>query len=97
MRGYPAVLNTKQDYEYVRLNFPKSMWKKDFQALLDNIYDWFFVAVLAENEQGIEDETHKIEVDNETGVRSQYVYMFNQNCKLVQLGYTPEEVEGFLK
>lgn len=97
MKGYPAILNTRQDYEYVRLNFPKEMWKKDFQALLDIVHEWFFVKFLSENEQGIEDETHKIEVDKETGVRSQYAYIFSSNCKLIQLGYTPEEVEGFLK
>lgn len=97
MKGYPAFLNTKQDYEYVRMNFPKEVWKKDFQALLENVYEWFFTNIIPEGEQGIEDETHRIKVDNETGVRSQYAYMFNSNCKLIQLGYTPEEVEGFLK
>ena len=46
MVGYPKSLKTKEDYEYVRNNFPKEMWKKDFQALLDSSYDWFFVEKL---------------------------------------------------
>lgn len=31
MVGYPKSLKTKEDYEYVRNNFPKEMWKKIFR------------------------------------------------------------------
>ena len=51
MVGYPKSLKTKEDYEYVRNNFPKEMWKKDFQALLDSSYDWFFVEKLLKIEE----------------------------------------------
>ena len=43
MKGYPKNLNTKFDYLYVKENFKKDLWEKDFQNLLDTRMDWFFV------------------------------------------------------
>ena len=43
MQGFPKTLNTREDYEYVRLNFAKELWAPEFQALLDSNYGWFFV------------------------------------------------------
>ena len=41
MVGYPKYLNTKDDYEFVRKNFPKDMWQSAFESLLDTRRDWF--------------------------------------------------------
>ena len=35
MKGYPKNLNTKFDYLYVKENFKRELWEKDFQNLLD--------------------------------------------------------------
>lgn len=100
MRGYPKFLSTKSDYEYVRQHFPKEQWQSDFQALLDTRYDWFFVKELAKGEIGISDDTHKVEIDSgfngEETKNYQYELRYNPNCKLVQIGYTEEEIKAYL-
>lgn len=100
MKGYPKFLSTKADYEYVRSNFPKEAWAKDFQALLDTQYEWMYVKDLEDGEIGMSDDTHKIEIDSEQlggdGTRRQYEYAYNPHCKLVQIGYTADEVKRFL-
>lgn len=55
MRNYPKVLQTKEDYEYVRTNFPKEKWMGDFQSLLDTQYEWFLIKELASDEAEISD------------------------------------------
>ena len=52
MKGYPKNLNTKFDYLYVKENFKKDLWEKDFQNLLDTRMDWFFVKNLDSQEEG---------------------------------------------
>lgn len=96
MVGYPKSLKTKEDYEYVRNNFPKEMWKKDFQALLDSSYDWFFVEKLLKIEEIVLAKNQRIEYDEERDERYLYEYRFNPDCKLMQLGYTVQEVQLIL-
>ena len=93
MVGYPKFLNTKEDYEYVRNNFPKNEWEKDFKALLDGEKDWFNVG---ETDNGIIDDTHKVIKDEQTGKTYQYELQVNPNCKMHRIGYTREEVEKAL-
>lgn len=104
MVGYPKHLNTKEDYLFVKDNFPKSMWKEDFQKLLDTSKDWFFEKELASKEEGLEDETHKIEIneerDNDIVTKTtyyQFVYKVHPNSKLLSLGFTEEEVLSYIK
>lgn len=96
MVGYPKSLKTKEDYEYVRNNFSKEMWKKDFQALLDSSYDWFFVEKLLKIEEIVLAKNQRIEYDEERDERYLYEYRFNPYCKLMQLGYTVQEVQLIL-
>ncbi len=104
MRGYPKILNTKDDYEYVRDNFPKSQWQADWQNLLDTMRDWVPLWTLKSRESGIEDETHKITSetrDNEYGeypetVYTQWEYQVIPTCKLLILGFSEEEVTAAL-
>ena len=93
MVGYPKFLNTKEDYEYVRNNFPKNEWEKDFKALLDGEKDWFNVG---ETDDGIIDDTHKVIKDEQTGKTYQYELQVNPSCKIHRIGYTREEVEKAL-
>ena len=55
MVGYPKYLNTKDDYEFVRKNFPKDMWQSAFESLLDTRRDWFNEGEITGT--GITDET----------------------------------------
>lgn len=98
MVGYPKFLNTKEDYEFVRANFPREKWEGDFKALLNERYEWFNVGE-AEGE-GVTDETHKVvESTNIDGVvtRSQYEYKENENARIYRLGYTVDEVKAILE
>lgn len=95
MIGYPKYLNTKADYEYVRNNFPKEMWEKDFRALLESTHDWFFIRELETEEVPVLLENQKIEKTEEKDYLFEYKY--NENCKLNRLGFTVEEIEEYLK
>ena len=96
MRGYPKNLNTKFDYLFVKDNFPRDKWEKDFKALLETTHDWFFVSMLATKEEGIEDDTHKIVEDTTKNTFAQYEYRENPQCKLYTLGFTRKEVENII-
>lgn len=94
---YPRILQTKSDYEFVRKNFPKEKWEKSFTNLLDTTHDWFFVRKLsAEEATPAQSITQKIVVDAETGERSVYEWQLNPHCKLLQIGYTEDEVLSIL-
>lgn len=99
MRGYPKNLNTREDYEFVKKEFPDSLWKQSFRDLLDNVNEWFYVGEI-KNGSGLEDATHKVvELKKEDGssYKVQYALKENKNCKLFKLGYTIDEVEELLK
>ena len=93
---YPRILATKSDYEFVRQNFPKDLWEKDFNNLLETQYNWFFIKVLEDNEEIEQNFVQKIVTDPQTGVRSLYIWKQDPNCKLLQLGYTEQEVINIL-
>lgn len=95
MKGVPKYLNTKEDYDYVKANFPREVWEKFYRELLDTTHDWFFVKELAEDEEGVVDDKHKVE-ENE-GIKYQFEYKLNPQCKLKSLGYTIKEIENLLK
>ena len=97
MYGYPKALKTKEDYEYVRNYFPKELWKKDFQALLDTQYDWFFIDKLLKNEEVVLKKNQRIEYNEELDERYLYEDKYNPNCKLVTIGYSEEEVQSILQ
>lgn len=98
MKGFPNFLNTKEDYENVRKNFPKNQWLPNFQALLNSKKDWFFVKELEDGEIGLSDDTHKIEIQLDQEVeggkhrRYQFELRENPNCLMNTLGYTEQEV-----
>ena len=103
MKGYPQHLNTKADYLYVKENFKRELWEKDFQNLLDTRMDWFFVKNLDSQEEGLNDSTHKVvenkseELDKdgkliEKVTYSQFELKENPQCKLNLIGFTVDEV-----
>ena len=102
MVGYPKHLNTKEDYLYVKNNFPKSIWLDDFKKLLAMHREWFFVKELATKEEGTEDSTHKVvdttEQDGDVTITkyAQFEYKVNPNSKLLSIGFTEEEVKAII-
>lgn len=98
MKGFPSFLNTKEDYEYIRNNFPKDQWLPCFENLLTSRQDWFFVKELADGEIGLSDDTHKIEIqldqEVEGGKHRRYQFELRENptCLMNTLGYTEQEV-----
>ena len=95
MVGFPETLNTKEDYEYIRKNFPKEQWRPAFRNLLDTMHAWFNTGEIAGD--GLTDDTHKIAVDEQNNIRYQYEYKVDTNCKLLRLGYTENEVKGYVE
>lgn len=93
MVGYPNTLNSREDYEYVKNHFPKSMWEQDFKNLL-NTKEWFNQGEIVST--GKSDSTHKVVTDDQTGKRYQYELVDDPNSKIYQLGYTVEEVERII-
>jgi hypothetical protein len=94
MKNYPKHLNTKEDYEYVKNNFPKKKWKKDFEALLNDTV-WQVEKTLADKDAGTEDKTHRIiQTENE---RVQMKLVEDKNSKLRRLGFGKTEVQKMLK
>lgn len=101
MKGYPKHLSTKTDYIFARDNFPKEMWAKDWQALLDSRWNWFFVKEQPTKDGLIEDATHKIVENKDMGgvdnvTYSQYELRDDENADLFRLGFTVAEVEAAL-
>lgn len=103
MRGIPKHLNTKFDYEFIRSQ-NLTGWQKHWQDLLDGYMSWISTGVLADGEPGIEDETHKVDTQEEkeldsdfvTMTRHQLEYKIDPNSKLLRIGFTLEEVEAGL-
>ena len=100
MIGYPKNLNTKEDYEYVRENFPEEKWRGEYQNLLDTVYEWFNMGVLANGDAGITDDTHRVTEDEreDTGavIRTQWEYKKNPDAKIFRLEYTMDEIKSIL-
>ena len=59
MKGYPKHLNSKADYYFVKDNFPREMWLKDWQKLIDTKKAWF-MGDEVDAGKGIEDDTHRV-------------------------------------
>ena len=101
MRGFPKHLNTRADYEYVRINFPPEQWRPAFQRLLDDRFSWLPSGPLKDNEEGVEDKTHRvIEFRDENGKtaveRVQEEYREDPNAVIFRVGFRVEEVEEIL-
>jgi len=101
MEGYPRALNTKEDYENVRAMFSPDLWKTDWQTLIapENLYAWFPVWELVDNDPGVTDDTHRV-VDHgmpgEPGPRWQEELRENPEARIFQLGFSAAEVEAAL-
>jgi len=104
MKGFPKHLNSKFDYYYIIENFPEKLWRPKWQNLWDGRKRWLQTGKLAKPEDGIEDETHRIEErvekDQETeGVVTtwwQFEYKDYPASPFWQLDFTEAEVKKVL-
>ena len=103
MKGKPHSLNSKADYYYVKENFEKDYWKPLWQNMYDLRMQWMPGEILEKPEDGIVDETHRIQENkDETGgedakvTYQQETYMENPLSDFVRMGFTVEEVEAAL-
>lgn len=101
MQGYPKHLNSKADYLYVKDNFPKEQWEKDFQKLLDSRKDWVTTGTVASVEAGVTDATHRVIPEYEENGTEPTSYAQQElqdipTAKIFRLGFTVEEVEGYI-
>lgn len=100
MVGYPHTLNTKEDYLFVKTNFPKEKWQGDFQDLLDSMYQWYNVGMIADASDGVTDDTHKVVINEDRGTSTKTYYQYekkvDEHCKLLRLGFTEAEVKAAL-
>ena len=100
MVGYPKTLKTREDYEFVRQYFPKEKWQEDFQDLLDSMYQWYNVGMIADASDGVTDDTHKVVINEERGTSTKTYYQYekkmDEHCKLLRLGFTEAEVKAAL-
>ncbi len=63
MIDYPEHLNSKEDYMNM-LAFDKAETVRRLEHLLAMRFYWVLVKELSEGEEGIEDDTHKICINN---------------------------------
>ena len=104
MRGIPTIFGTRDDV-YNGMKEDASATKKRLQGLLDARWIWAPTMVIAEGEEGIEDDTHNLvhqEVrDDETGEVSievwQYELQEDPNAWVFRLGFTVDEGQGLIE
>lgn len=99
MKGFPQSLNTKEDYLYIIENFPKEIWIKELQCLLDTKDYWYYIHNVPSLKEGINNQNMKVEeiFDNDKVIYAQYERRENPNAKLFMLGFTVKEVQELIK
>ena len=100
MVGFPKHLNTKEDYIYVKENFPESQWRPCWESLIPDSKRAFFVGNLKDRASGVEDDTHYIvesrEQDGDEVTYTQYEIKDDPSSDFFRLGFTKKEIEAAL-
>lgn len=100
MVGFPKHLNTKEDYIYVKENFPEAQWKPCWESLIPDSKRAFFVGNLKDRASGVEDDTHYIveskEQDGDEVTYTQYEIKDDPSSDFFRLGFTKKEIEAAL-
>ena len=99
MRGFPESFATKQDYLNGIATYPEKT-KAELRRLIAGRFEFVQTGVLAEGEEGVEDESHKVLITQETDSegrtfekRVQFELREDANARLFRLGFTLEEAE----
>ena len=78
LSNYPRELNTREDYEFVRNNFPRKYWEEDYKRLLDDSFEDIPVAKVSilttkvedDDGSGEEKEIHEITARKDFDVKT---------------------------
>lgn len=101
MEGFPKHLNSKEDYLYIKDNFPPSLWRPVWKNMYDNRNSWQLEGVLEKEEEGIVDDTHKVEAvckdstlekEEQTFTYYQYEFRADPASDFHKFGFTESEV-----
>jgi len=104
MRGIPKVFGTVQDVENSMAEDVKAT-KARLRQLLEGRFAWFAVRMLAADEEGQADETHRVMIhsggmgpDGQEGPdeRWQYALQEDSNAVMFQIGLTVEKINEYL-
>jgi len=98
MIGIPKHFNTLEDVNN-SFAIDKDATKKELKVLLEGRFSWFQVGKLAEGEEGITDDTHKvIPMQKEDGntERWQYEMREDSNAWMYRIGLTVERINELL-
>lgn len=97
MRGFPKVLNSRQDYENVVSDFGyTAKVKRAYQGLLNTAKKYEFDKELAaESDRTGPEPEYKVMTQEEEGTETivQYKLVDNPNSKIFKLGFTVDEVQ----
>lgn len=98
MKGFPRVLNSKEDYQNVVNDFGCiEKVKKAYQGLLNTAEHYVFDRELGTDESpdGQEPEYKVMEEKQEDGsiTRNQYKLVENPNGRIFKLGFTKMEIQ----
>jgi hypothetical protein len=97
MRGFPKVLNSRQDYENMINDFGYTVKvKRAYQGLLNTAQKYEFDKELAaETERTGPEPEYKVMTQEEEGTEKivQFKLVDNPNGKIFRLGFTIDEVQ----
>jgi len=97
MRGFPKVLNSRQDYENIVSDFGYTeKVKRAYQGLLNTAEKYEFDKELAaESDRTGTEPEYKVMTQEEEGTEKivQFKLVDNPNGKIFRLGFTIEEVQ----
>lgn len=97
MRGFPKVLNSRQDYENIINDFGyTAKVKRAYQGLLNTAQKYEFDKELAaESDRTGSAPEYKVMTQEEEGTEKivQYKLVDNPNGKIFKLGFTIDEVQ----
>ncbi|WP_375620515.1 MULTISPECIES: hypothetical protein [unclassified Bartonella] len=105
MIDYPEHLNSKEDYLNM-LEFDKVETVRRLGQLLETRFYWVAIKELGDDEEGIDDERHKVCLTTTmlfdsngdfVAKRTQYELQESEHAPLFQLGFRVEEVEQLIK
>lgn len=86
-------LNTKSDYlNYLTIKPEET--KQELKLLLDTRFSWKSTGILANNDTGVSDDTHR--VIGEEPERQQQELIEDENAKIFRIGFTVAEIEEII-
>mgnify|MGYP006441505203 FL=1 len=106
MRNFPKTISNKNDVTNLLAEYPEET-KSYLQGLIDSDQVWLMTNKMDNADEGIADDTHKVEVTyekdeagNDTDVvaeKYQYEFMSDPNGEIFRLGYSSvAEVEALV-